>query len=127
MANDHLTRFFDLVREDQSLQEQLSRVTDTEQFSQLAVELGAARGLAFAAADVKAVAEADLAARRAELSDAELASVAGGGTLSYGCAGVVMTYACTDPRSCFAGGGLTPYTGGCLTAAPTSSPKVCLV
>jgi predicted ribosomally synthesized peptide with nif11-like leader len=108
MADTDLTRFFDLVRQDPSLQEKLSQVSDTEQFAQLAVELGAARGLAFAASDVKAVADADLASRRAQVSDAELVSVAGGAFLTAACGGLILTNGCTDPRACLIGFGGGP-------------------
>src|SRR5687768_11894626 len=78
MANQELQQFFDLVRQDRSLQDQFNRVTDSDQFAQLAVQLGASRGLRFDAADVKSVIEEQLASRRAQLSDAELEAVAGG-------------------------------------------------
>jgi predicted ribosomally synthesized peptide with nif11-like leader len=91
MSKDNLQRFYELVRQDQTLQKELADTTNADQFAELTVRLGADRGFAFTTDDVKASLET-VTARTDELGEAELAAVAGGGDLllaqpnSIGCA-----------------------------------------
>jgi predicted ribosomally synthesized peptide with nif11-like leader len=77
MSKENLERFYELVRNDATLQKQLANATDADQFADLAVRLGAQSGFAFTADDVRSSIEP--VARTGDLSEAELEAVAGGG------------------------------------------------
>lgn len=78
MSQTDLTQFLSRIAKDSKLQDQLKGVTERTRFTQTLVRLGNEGGFHFTAADVDATITANMKNPMQELSDAELATVAGG-------------------------------------------------
>jgi len=82
MVEANLKSFLLQVVKDPALQDQLRSITDRATFTTTLVALGKEKGYTFSPGDVEALYDAKENPLRAELSDAELAMVAGGMTKS---------------------------------------------
>ncbi len=72
-------QFLQILQQDRQAQDSLKKATDQEGFVNLAVQLGKQKGFNFTSKDLKAMLAQALAPISEELSDDELACVAGGG------------------------------------------------
>jgi predicted ribosomally synthesized peptide with nif11-like leader len=83
-TNKSIEEFYQLVKQDASLQEQLKSTTDMDSFVNMVIQLGQERGYEFTVDEVKmAIASVSLTALNEddetfELSDEQLLAVAGG-------------------------------------------------
>lgn len=71
-------RFYQFVQNNQQLQQQLGAAQNKENFHELAVQLGQENGYIFTAEEAKAFINQKSQESESELSDTELAAVAGG-------------------------------------------------
>lgn len=78
MSQANVEKFYELVQNNEQLQEQLKAAGNKESFLDLAVQLGQENGYTFTSQDVDALLNQKSQEGASELSDAELASVAGG-------------------------------------------------
>lgn len=79
MSTENIEKFYALAYQNPALVEGLKAVTEVEAYTKLAIELGAANGCDFNAAEVAAWTAAKAAAISAgELDDQQLEAVAGG-------------------------------------------------
>jgi hypothetical protein len=80
MSKDTVMKFFDAIRSDEAIVERLRAISkDVDAFARLSVDLGRERGFAFEPSDVREALDALVRKAEGELSDRDLAAVAGGG------------------------------------------------
>jgi len=108
MSQDSVMNFFESVRSDDAVVEQLRAVGENiDEFARLSVELSRERGFAFEASDVRKTLD-ELARQKAgELSNEDLSAVAGG------------TAMCTEGFFRTGGGG-----GGSAGCQPAGTPRI---
>ncbi|WP_427158666.1 Nif11-like leader peptide family RiPP precursor [Aliinostoc sp. HNIBRCY26] len=82
MSNQNLHRFYSLIQNSQELQAQLGAADTPETFAETAVRLGEENGYSFTTEDVNAFISQQASRPNAELSEADLETVAGGKRLS---------------------------------------------
>lgn len=78
MSQENLEQFYNFVQNNQQLQQQLGAAQNNESFNELAVRLGQENGYIFTAEEAKAFINQKNQESEPELSDTELAAVAGG-------------------------------------------------
>ncbi|WP_427158670.1 Nif11-like leader peptide family RiPP precursor [Aliinostoc sp. HNIBRCY26] len=78
MSNQNLHQFYTLIQNSQELQVQLGAAETPETFAETAVRLGEENGYSFNTEDVNAFISQQASRANAELSDADLETVAGG-------------------------------------------------
>jgi len=78
MSKENIEQFFNFIQNNQQLQQQLGAVQNKESFNELAVRLGQENGYIFTAEEAKAFINQKSQKSELELSDTELAAVAGG-------------------------------------------------
>lgn len=76
MSIANVERFFEIVQQDEMMKQRVLAASDREAAIRLAVELGSERGLSFTESELEAVIR--VYADVSELSEQELAAVAGG-------------------------------------------------
>lgn len=77
MANENLVKFFEMVKSNQSIQNEIVNAVNEEEAIKKAMQLAQEHGLSFTAVDFSTY-MSEIPSPNRELSDVELSSVAGG-------------------------------------------------